>query len=65
MAIADAVEHIVRDGAASERMRARSRALAADLDWNTVGSNYLALADRLWRGREIMDTHTAPQAVSA
>ena len=65
MAIADAVEHIVRDGAASERMRARSRALAADLDWNTVGSNYLTLADRLWRGQEIMDDRVVLRAVSA
>jgi glycosyltransferase involved in cell wall biosynthesis len=51
IAIADAVEHALRDGEASERMRERSRALAADLDWGRVGDNYLTLADQLWRGR--------------
>ena len=51
IAIADAVEHALRDGEASERMRERSRALAADLDWGRVGANYLTLADQLWRGR--------------
>lgn len=55
LAIADAVEHILRDGEASAGMRARSRALAADLDWEHVGSSYLALADGLWRGHGIGD----------
>lgn len=55
IAIADAVEHVVRDGEASERMRERSRALAADLDWSRVATSYLTLADSLWRGRGITD----------
>ena len=55
IAIADAVEHIVRDGEASERMRERSRALAADLDWSRVAQSYISLADGLWRGHQIAD----------
>lgn len=55
IAIADAVEHIYRDGEASERMRERSRSLAADLDWDRVGKNYLALANHLWRGHGVVD----------
>lgn len=65
IAIADAVEHALRDGEASERMRERSRALAADLDWGRVGDNYLTLADQLWRGRaraEAVDNSLAASA---
>lgn len=51
LAIADALERILQDGEASRRMRERSRALAAELAWNRVGEDYLALADRLWRRR--------------
>lgn len=65
IAIADAVEHIFRDGDASERMRERSRALAADLDWRRVGQIYLALAERLWRHRGVMNDQDAPMAASA
>lgn len=65
IAIADAVEHIFRDGEASERMRERSRALAADLDWGRVGQIYLALAERLWRHRGVMSDRDASMAASA
>ena len=66
IAMADAVEHVLRDGEASERMRERSRVLAAELDWHRVGSDYLMLADRLWRHRGAGDvTHLAPAAASA
>ena len=65
IAIADAVEHILRDGEASERMRERSRALAADLDWGRIGQIYLALADRLWRHRGALGGQDAPMAASA
>jgi polysaccharide biosynthesis protein PslF len=50
IAIADAVEHILRDGEASQRMRARSRELAAEMAWDRVGASYLSVADGLWRG---------------
>lgn len=66
IAIADAVEHILRDGSASERMRERSRAIAADLDWGRVSQGYLTLADRLWRGRRVAeDLDDALAAASA
>jgi glycosyltransferase involved in cell wall biosynthesis len=65
IAIADAVEHIFRDGAASERMRERSKTLAEDLDWRRVAESYLALADRLWRGRDVEEAFDAPLAASA
>lgn len=65
IAIADAVEHIFRDGEASERMRERSRALAADLDWGRVGQIYLALAERLWRHRSVVSDRDASMAASA
>jgi glycosyltransferase involved in cell wall biosynthesis len=66
IAIADAVEHILRDGSASERMQERSRAIAADLDWGRVSEGYLALADRLWRGRRVAeDLDDALAAASA
>ncbi len=65
IAIADAVEHIFRDGAASERMRERSKTLAEDLDWRRVAEGYLSLADRLWRGREAEEAFGAPLAASA
>lgn len=53
LAIADALEGILRDGTASNGMRERSRALAAELSWSRVGTDYLDLADRLWRGHPI------------
>lgn len=65
IAIADAVEHIFRDGAASERMRERSKTLAEDLDWRRVAESYLALADRLWRGRDVEEAFDASLAASA
>lgn len=66
IAIADAVEHVLRDGEASAGMRSRSRSLAADLDWQRVGASYLALADGLWRGHEVADDRdTAMAAASA
>ena len=65
IAIADAVEHIFRDGAASERMRERSKTLAEDLDWRKVAEGYLSLADRLWRGREAEEAFDAPLSASA
>jgi len=65
IAIADAVEHALRDGEASERMRERSRALAADLDWGRVGDNYLTLADQLWRGRARAEDANNSLAASA
>ena len=65
IAIADAVEHIFRDGAASERMRERNKILAEDLDWRRVAEGYLALADRLWRGRDAEEVFDAPLAASA
>jgi glycosyltransferase involved in cell wall biosynthesis len=65
IAIADAVEHIFRDGAASERMRERSKTLAEDLDWRRVAEGYLALADRLWRGCDAQEAFDAPLAASA
>ena len=65
IAIADAVEHIFRDGEASERMRERSRALAADLDWDRVGRNYLALANHLWRGHGVADGDQVPLAAAS
>ena len=65
IAIADAVEHIFRDGAASERMRERSKTLAEDLDWRKVAEGYLSLADRLWRGREAEEALDAPLSASA
>lgn len=66
MAIADALEYVLRDGEASARMRERSRVLAAELAWDRVGAEYLDLADRLWRGRarrRVMDV--AATAASA
>lgn len=65
IAIADAVEHICRDGEATEGMRERSRALAAELDWGKVGMGYLTLADRLWRGHRAADEFQPALAVSA
>lgn len=65
IAIADAVEHICRDGEATQGMRERSRALAAELDWGKVGLGYLTLADRLWRGHGAMDERHPALAVSA
>jgi glycosyltransferase involved in cell wall biosynthesis len=53
-AIADAVEHILRDGEASGRMRERSQALAKELSWGAVAQDYLDLVTRLWRGRPIV-----------
>jgi glycosyltransferase involved in cell wall biosynthesis len=53
LAIADALDGILRDGTASNGMRERSRALAAELSWSRVGADYLDLADRLWRGHPI------------
>lgn len=64
LAIADALEGIVRDGATSKRMRERSRALADDLAWERVGAEYLGLADRLWRGQPIDSASTSPLAVA-
>lgn len=51
IAMANAVEHVLRDGEASERMRTRSRALATELSWEQVGDGYLDLARQLWRTR--------------
>jgi glycosyltransferase involved in cell wall biosynthesis len=53
IAIADALEGILRDGEASERMRQRSRDLSAHLAWDSVGATYLDLADQLRRGHPI------------
>ncbi len=64
LAIADALEHVLRDGAASGRMRARSQALARELDWDRVGADYLTLADQLWRGRPIDARTSATLAVA-
>lgn len=64
IAMADAVEHVLRDGEASERMRERSRALAAELDWKRVGADYLTLADRLWRRRGTGDVSGLTPAVA-
>ncbi len=64
LAIADALEGVVRDGEASSRMRERSRALSAGLSWNRVGEDYLALADRLWRGHPIDEVSASPLAVA-
>jgi polysaccharide biosynthesis protein PslF len=65
IAIADAVEHALRDGEASERMRERSRALAADLDWGRVSDSYLTLADQLWRGQSRAEDADNSLAASA
>jgi glycosyltransferase involved in cell wall biosynthesis len=51
IAMANAMEYILRDGEASERMRTRSRELAAELAWERIGSDYLRLTQRLWRTR--------------
>ncbi len=57
IAIADALEGLLRDGDASERMRQRSRTLAAELAWDRVGESYLDLADQLHRdSREASDS---------
>lgn len=65
IAIADAIERICRDGEATEGMRTRSRALAAELDWGKVGRAYLTLADRLWRGHTAADDFEPALAASA
>ena len=55
LAIADAIEHVLRDGEASTRMRTRSSELAADMSWEKVASDYLDLSRRLWRTRGMDD----------
>lgn len=50
LAIANALEHVLRDGTASRRMRERSRTIATEMSWSRIGAHYLGLADRLWRG---------------
>lgn len=64
LAIADALEHVLRDGEASGRMREHSQALARELDWDRVGTDYLTLADHLWRGRPIDARTSANLAVA-
>jgi polysaccharide biosynthesis protein PslF len=60
LAMANAMEHVLRDGAASERMRQRSRALAAELAWDRVAEDYLDLARRMWRTRGMDEDLASP-----
>jgi len=62
LAMANAMEHVLRDGEASERMRERSRSLAAGLAWEQVGMDYLTLARRLWRTRDMDSELSSPVA---
>ncbi len=62
--MADGMEHVLRDGVASARMRERSRALARELSWSRVGRDYLTLVDRLWRGQPITDVQPADLVVA-
>lgn len=53
VAIANAVETLVKDPHACQEMRRRSELVSEAFAWDRIGEEYLVLANRLWRGSEV------------
>jgi len=53
VSMADGLEHVLTEDDATRDMRKRSRDLAGQLDWQSVGDEYLHLAVSLWRGHGV------------